>query len=575
MSESQRIIKGLPAADGIAVGTAIILPGLPATIEDICLDPSREYSMDDFHRAVRETQRQLVQFQHRLQERLKEPVADIFRAHCVILEDKQFADRVQKRIDSGDRLPASITEVMNEYIGVLSQSNNLLVQEKVDDLNDLSRRLLNNLVHPSTTDVENDYRGQIIVTSHLLPSDILRFAAQSAEGVVLTAGGITAHISVLARCLEVPMILVESALLEGLTSGTRLLMDAHQGMIYLDPDPHIVSSYENLFEAQKKAALNMAEVSPQTFTRDGCQICLLASIGLIREIEIARELRAEGIGLYRSEIPFLISKTFPSEEEQLFIYRKIVEEMKEGEIVFRTLDIGGDKMLSYSPFGDQSNPFLGIRGIRFLFQQREIFCTQIRAMLRAGYDKPVKIMFPLVSSVDSFLHARNIVLDCIRDLECQHIPHHSRPEIGVMIELPSAVGVAVELARVADFFSIGSNDLVQYILAVDRTNQHISNWYVPWHPAVLRAIKTVVDAAKQHQKPVSVCGDMAVDQKLLPVLIGLGVTSFSVSPRRLPQIQLHIQTIDSKEAEKLAAKIITVGRLSEIARLLEISFPSY
>jgi len=559
------------------MGKAIVIAAQSERVDVAEVEDGAKYTRDDFHQAVRATQEQLRLFQRRIQARITESVSQIFNVHLMILEDDDFIGQINKRIEEGVPVPTAINQVADKYIGIFSQSDTPQFREKVDDLEDLTRRLLDALSKQAHAGEHADYHGRILITPKLFPSDILRYVAEKVEGIILTSGGITAHISVLARSLEMPLVLADASLLAGVTTDTTILMDAHTGTIYTNPDAEVISSYKTLLETHGKALPDVGAITPQTYTRDGRRIRLLASIGLVSEAKLAHELRAEGIGLYRSEIPFLIRNDLPSEDEQYAVYSKVMKEMGEGDIVFRTLDIGGDKMLRYFPTGAESNPFLGLRGLRFTFHYRKVFSVQIRALLRAGHGRPLKIMFPLVSSVDSFVGARDFLRDLIRDLKSEKVPHQSNPEVGAMIELPCAVSLADDLAAEADFLSIGSNDLVQYMLAVDRTNKQVADWYVSWHPAVLRAIKAVVDAAHRHDKPVSICGDMADDPKLIPVLIGMGIPALTIPPRRIPSVQRLIQSIDAGAAEELAKKILGASTLVEIARLLGITrtFPGH
>jgi phosphotransferase system, enzyme I, PtsP len=572
MNSAQPFIRGQPAAGGIVRGLALVKS---ASLEHAVMseaDSRRTFTLKNFLRAVEQTREQLVWFQQSIQEKITEPVVQIFAAHLSILDDREFTGRIQTLIESGTPVVLAVSAIRNDYVAILSTSANLRLQEKEQDLTDLTNRILSNLVHPGDAERSADYRGKILITSLLFPSDILRFVAQNAEGVILTSGGVTAHSSVLARSLEIPMILADATLVSTIVDGTPLLMDAFQGMIYVNPDSTVLAGYKSLLETRGKAPAEERDVLPQTHTRDGRRIRLLAAIGLVSEAKIAREMHAEGIGLYRSEMPFLIRNGFPTEEEQYGVYRRIMEEMDGREIIFRTLDIGGDKILSYFPAKAESNPFLGLRGIRFTFRHREIFDTQIRALLRAGFDRPLRIMFPLVSSVDGFLYAKGIVQDVEADLRARTIPHQSAPEVGAMIELPCAVGMADEFAAASDFLSIGTNDLVQYMLAVDRTNEQMADWYCPWHPAIIRAIRTVVDAARTHGKPVTICGDMARAKELIPVLIGMGITDLTIPPRFIPRIQRFIQGIDTAAAQKLSEQVLASPTVAQAARLIGLKW---
>jgi phosphotransferase system enzyme I (PtsP) len=572
MTTQSRFIRGQPASEGVVKGLAIVKSRAPDAFAGQDAPAHEAWTLDDFLRALTQTRDQLALFQKTIQERVTEQVTQIFAAHLSILDDPEFTGRIRHRIENGAAVREAITGIWSEYVSALSNSANPSIREKVQDLTDLVNRLLSNLARSGTSGTIGDYRGRILITSSLFPSDILRLGAEEVEGVVLTAGGVTAHLSVLARSLELPMVLADAAILGTVVDGTPLLVDAHHGLIYIDPPPAVLANYKSLLETRGKPSPEERDVQPHTHTKDGRSIRLLAAIGLVSEAKLAADLKAEGIGLYRSEMPFLIRNGFPSEDEQYTVYRKIAEEMGQREIIFRTLDIGGDKILRYFPTQQESNPFLGLRGIRFTFRHQEIFDTQVRAMLRAGFDRPIKIMFPLVPSVDSFLFAKRLVKKLAADLAAAGVPHQAAPDIGAMIELPCAVGMAGELAEEADFLSIGTNDLVQYMLAIDRTNEQIADWYVPWHPAVLRAIKFVAEAAVSRGKPLSVCGDMASSEELTPVLVGMGITNFTIPPRNIPRMQKLIQTIDASAAKSLAEKVMASRTVAEAAALIGVKW---
>jgi phosphotransferase system enzyme I (PtsP) len=305
-------------------------------------------------------------------------------------------------------------------------------------------------------------------------------------------------------------------------------------------------------------------VSPETLTADGERIFLRATVNLLSDLKLARRLKAEGIGLYRSEFPFLIRSDFPSEEEQFLIYKQVVEGLDNPLVTLRTLDVGGDKILSYIPDTQEANPFLGLRAIRFLLENKKVFVGQLKAMIRAGGDKPIRILFPLISSLDDFLNARRIVLKSLSFLKRDGLGQFPVPRLGAMIELPSAVEMAPELAREADFLSLGTNDLVQYMLGVDRTNEKVADLFDIRHPAVLRAVKRVNDAAQEAECPLSVCGIMSKDPRTVYYMMGLGIREFSMEPGRLPHIQDAVQKMNIRQAEKDAAVLAELGTLEEV-----------
>ncbi len=565
-TKAMRSIAGQAASDGIAVG-ALTRVGADEADEDE--QPPRAASHlthADFLRARDATAAQLGDFQRRIEARIEEPVSALFRAHLAMLTDPELNAWIERGIAAGAGVAQAVEDGFDHYIRAFTSSASQSVREKARDLHDLCQRLIANLGGAGRHGA--DLGGRILIAVELLPSELLRYVAEGVGGVILTGGGVTAHIAMLARSLTLPMVLAEAEDVATLPDGERVLLDATQGVILVDPDAAIAASYAPLLQRGPPPPAGPLPDLVETRTRDGVRIELQVNIGLLAELPLARAVGAEGIGLYRSEIPFLVRDDLPSEEEQLAIYRRILDGMEGRPVVFRTLDIGGDKMLSYFPQSDQANPSLGLRGIRFSLRHQDVFRTLLRALLRAGAGRRLQILFPLVSSLDALLIIREIVAGCIAGLDAAGMPCNRAPEIGVMIELPSAVGVVEELAAACAFLSIGTNDLVQHVLAVDRTNRAVSAWYIPWHPAVLRAIKRVAEAAARASTPLSVCGDMAYDQALLPVLIGMGITRFSIPPFAMARVRQTVQALDAGAARELSERVVRSGRIAEIADLL-------
>lgn len=562
-----RFVRGTPASGGFCIGRPMILGDL----DESFLTESHALSnctLDDFRKALARTEQQLEELQRQMEERLADVASMIFSAHLLIVKDPKFSGEMVNLIQQGASPQVAIGKVLKHYIDIFSQSKNPRLREKVQDVKDLGRRLFRNLAGGTEDSV--DYKGRILVAGEVLPSDILKLAAQRVEGLLMVSGGATSHVAILARSLQLPMVICDDRRLFDTPADAMLLIDGDQGNIYINPNEDVIASFRALAASRVEALAHAANMKDETFTKDGCRVSVLANINMISELQIARAMKAEGVGLYRSEFPFIIRNDFPSEEEQYRVYRKLLEIMETRPVVFRTLDVGGDKMLSYFPNVNEANPFLGLRAIRFSLRYRDIFTQQLRALLRAGVDARLRIMFPLISSVDDFVEAREVVHDCIKRLGEEKIPHNAKPELGVMIELPSAVEVADELAAEADFLSIGSNDLVQYVLAVDRTNEHISDLYLTHHPAVLRAMNRVSEAAQRHKKPLSLCGEMACDPKLLPFLLGIGIHQLSVDVRQMPMLQKTIGETSMAHARKRAMELLKIGRVSEMERALNI-----
>jgi len=558
------IIRGRSASTGTARGRAYTLDS--AQSESCVLpDPSAPpHTLADFESAVEKTMRQIDRLQRQTTADLADVAVLIFSAHLLILEDNQFTGRIRNLIETAVPAVKAIATVVDEYVEVFSRSKMPLIREKVLDVKDLGNRLTRNLLNEESDTY--DYRGQIIIAHELLPSDILKLSAENVEGFIVSSG-VTSHNAIISRSLGIPMVAISREEADEISDGIEMLMDGEQGIVYLDPSDEVKRHYKELDEAWK-VLHDAADVKDETLTKCGERVHIYANINLLSDLKPARKFKAEGVGLYRSEFPFIVRSDFPSEEEQYLIYKKLVEQMEGRTVTFRTLDIGGDKMLSYYSHVNEANPFLGMRAIRFSLQNKDIFCEQLRAFLRAGADSDARIMFPLIASVDDFVAARDIVYECMDELEEGDIPFNRDTKLGVMMELPSAVEVVDELAHEADFLSIGSNDLIQYMLAVDRTNEKVSSLYRAHHPAILRAINRIVAAAQTHGKHVSICGDLSADSRMLPFLLGVGLRNFSIDIVNAPTVQRLVNAISLKDAEKIAEQMLDLGRISEIEAYL-------
>jgi len=549
------VIPCTAAADGIAMGTVHIL----RLEQEGGSEPGRIFSVEDLRHAVELTHDQLESFQRRIHSRIEESVAQVFRAHVAILHDKDLNDWIESGIRAGRPAVEVIREAYGHHIELFSHSPVARLREKVQDLRDIANRLVRNLDGSGQPD--GGLHGRIVVARDIYPSDLLRLVAQDAAGAILVGGGTTAHINILARSLQLPVVVCSAAAAERLAEGMSVLLDGGRGVLVVAADPTVLTRCSQL---AANSTLAPRPLKPATTTADGCRIHLLANVGLLSEARLARDLGADGIGLYRSEIPFLLRDELANEEEQVTVYRRLLDLAPGGDATIRLLDLGGDKIAAYFPHEVGPNPSLGLRGIRFSFQHPDIFACQVRAILRAGSGRQLRILMPMVSSVDSFCGVRNVIAGCAKSLAAAGIPHHPTPALGAMIELPSAVLLAHEIAREADFLAIGTNDLVQYILAVDRADDHVADWYIPWHPAVLRAIRLVVDAAEDCRRPLSVCGDMACDPVLLPILIGMGITALSVPPRALGRVQTAISSLRVDTAAAITERVLSCSTIAAV-----------
>ncbi|MGM0656741.1 MAG: phosphoenolpyruvate--protein phosphotransferase [Thermodesulfobacteriota bacterium] len=560
-------IKGKSDGYGLASGTIRPSRRKRKTILFEADTSDITYSLADFQTAVEKTTDELKTLQDKFAASLPESESLIFTAHFMMLKDKNFTGKMKTLIEQGTSPVAAIQQVTLKYIKVFSDNPNAYMQEKAVDVEDLGIRLLSHLkaVHtPKTPD-----RGTIFVTQDIYPSDMMKLTADGIRGIVLVSGGITSHVTILARSLSIPLIIADDPVFLDLPDTTRLLLDSGQGNIYINPDDNTLDMFKGKQEAEKRAKAR--EMLPATYTLDNRRIRLLANINLLSEIHLARELKAEGIGLYRTEFPFLIRSGFPSEDEQYLIYKGLFDKTEPGSVTtVRTLDAGGDKVIKHTDFIQEANPALGLRSIRFSLKYRQIFQTQIRAILRAAHGREkVRLMFPLISSIDEFLAAKQVMAQCIRQMAQEDVAHKSDPEVGIMIELPSVLATIDEFAQLTDFFSIGTNDFIQYMLGADRGNKLVAEHYIPYHPAVNRGIAKVATAALAHGIDVSVCGEMAHDPEHIPFLLGVGITTLSVDPKFLPNVQATVMETSFSRANAYAHRLLAQTRVKDAAAVLK------
>jgi phosphotransferase system enzyme I (PtsP) len=561
-----KFVKGKKAAEGFAYAPAMVLDKQKSLASLVSHDYEKTYSIEDLHQAVARTESQLEQLQEQVEHKLSDAASLIFAAHLMILKDRDFIGKIAARIEAGANAPEAVAEVATGYMRSFLTSDNDYMREKANDIEDLAVRLVNNLINRD--DEVGIYRDHVIVTRGLFPSDLLKLSSEGASGIVLVGGGATSHISILARSLTMPMVIADTHDLLNVPDGTPLLVDAEMGNIFVDPDDDVLEK----FWTRQRARLTLADqkklMKPTTTTADGVRVLLMANINLLTDLKVANELNCDGVGLYRTEFPFIIRTTFPSEAEQYVIYRKLVESMPGKPVTFRTLDAGGDKILSYYHDIKEQNPALGMRSIRFSLQNKPIFAEQIRAILRAGVGANLRIMFPMISSLDELHEAKEVVRESIALLTQQGTEHNPEPRLGMMVELPAAADLAEEFAREVDFFSIGTNDLIQFLLAADRTNEAVADFYLPHHPSVLRTLNRVARAALANDCDVSLCGDMAHQTQYTPFLLGIGIRTFSVDPIFLLRTQQAVNATSLKDAQTLAQTMLSKSRISEIAALL-------
>ncbi|MBL7115845.1 MAG: phosphoenolpyruvate--protein phosphotransferase [Kiritimatiellae bacterium] len=563
---AEQIVRGMPAAEGYAYGLTSVQGGKKDALGHGRLFPHA--GLAEFRDAAERTEQQISALQTTLGETLPEAAALIFEAQILMLKDESFVGAMEERIKEGTSAGAAIADVAEGFASFFRGSAHTYMQEKEKDVLDVSRRLLDNLAESAGMGGSAE-KHAILVARELYPSEVVMATIEGLKGIVLVGGGVTTHVSILARAMELPLIITEEHSLLDLPEGTHLLLDGATGNIYINPLKDVVEQFEETAR-QRQGLLPNVEMRDVTLTQDGTRVHLMANINLLSELEMARDLKAEGVGLYRTEFPFLIRSSFPSEEEQCSIYCKLTQAVPGQVITFRTLDIGGDKMLAYFDHGTPVNPALGLRSIRFSLRHRDIFIQQIRAILRAGVGQEnIRIMFPMISSLDELREAKAVVAECIAALVDEGIEHCSHPAIGMMVELPAVLGTIDAYAAEADFFSVGTNDFIQYMLAVDRGNAEMSQYYCAHHPSVLRGLARIAEAAVAQGKDVAVCGEMAHQRRYLAFLLGVGFDTFSVDPHYLPYMQETVATIDLQEAKAYAASLLAADTIAEADICLE------
>ena len=561
-----KLVKGRVGSEGVSHAPAIVMTENLTELTRYLSHAYKSFTIDDFNRAVEKTEHQLSELQSQVESTLYDVASLIFTAQILMLKDKSFISGITGLIGKGETPIHAIVQVVEGYVKKLGMIDDAYLRDKIHDVKDVGRRILENLAGES--DTHHEYAEKLVIARELLPSDALKLFSQHVKGIIVLSGGVTSHLSILARSLNIPLVIADEPQLLSLEAGTPVLLDAMMGNIHVNPHKDLVDKVFEREDLNKNIESLKTMVKKNPKTKDNVKVHLLANINLLGDVKAACEFNAQGVGLYRTEFPFLMRSTFPTEEEQYQIYRRLLEGMKGKEVTFRTLDIGGDKVLSYYNNGKEENPFLGLRSIRFSLRHKEIFIQQIRAILKAGVGHDIRIMFPMISSLDEYRSAKEIVSDCSRELAAQKEEHHPSPKMGIMIELPSVLEIIDDLAGEVDFFSVGTNDFIQYILAVDRTNEKVADMYVPHHPAILRALNKVVKAAKRFRKTVSICGDMAHDVRYLPFLVGIGLRHFSVDPRYLPRMHQKIATLSAKESQAFAKRILSKATMRETSQMI-------
>jgi len=561
------VLKGIAVSPGISIGQVYLFQKHIPTVTEKPIDGTDvEQEIGRLQKAVERSHKELTKIFEFAKQKLGDHQAKIFEAQLMILEDTVLFDSINGRIrNEGKNCEFILHNEIEKYRKVMESAGDEYTRERALDVEDLRNRILRSLQEAKL--ISRLEGSPVIVSHNLAAADALILSRNVVLAYVTEIGGVTSHMALLARALKIPAVVGLRQIASTVQNGTNLLVDGYSGTVVINPAEETKQRFEEkrarYHEFEKKLA-GLRDLPAETL--DGHRVELTANVELPEELEFIKIQGADGIGLYRSESLLLGKEVFPGEEEQVEQYRQLADTMFPRPVVIRTFDIGGDKMMAH--MARENNPFLGWRGIRVMLDRPELFLEQLRAILRASTRKNVSIMFPMISNIKEVRKARQLVEDAKGQLRSMKIPFDDKIRIGIMIEVPAAAVITDDLAQEVDFLSIGTNDLIQYLIAVDRGNDIVSNLYQEFHPAVVRFLRRVIERGKKKGVPVAMCGEMAGDPLATILLLGLGLDEFSVVPNVLPEIKKIIRSVKMREAKKIAKKALNLQTEDEIKNYL-------
>ena len=568
-TQQEVVVQGISASQGIAYGTVFVY--LQSDVEVPSYQVDGEKRLEEvarFDKALLTTRRQIAKIQDEVEKNLGKDEALIFDAHLLVLEDQALIGETIREFETtGRNIETCFNKISARYIQAFSEIDDEYLRERAGDIRDVAQRVLQNLLGQAENSLSKLAEKRIVVANDLSPSDSASIDRSAALGIVTDSGSKTSHAVIVARSMKVPAVVGVRDLTKRVKNGDWLLVDGYEGIVIVNPTEQTLFRYGKIQSEKKSFEQRLLEANRQpAVTLDGVEVPLQANIEKVDEVALVKDYFAQGVGLFRTEYLFLNSARIPSEQEQFLAYKTVAEGLAPLPVVIRTLDLGGDKPLAGNPdlFPKEANPFMGFRAIRFCLEHREIFKDQLRAILMASVFGKVRLMYPMISGADELAQANAVLTECKEELKARGLAFDPGLEVGAMIEIPSAAATTDLLARSCDFFSIGTNDLIQYLLAIDRGNDRIAHLYEPTHPAVLRTLKHIVDEAHRAKVPVSVCGEMAGDPVLVPLLLGLGVDALSMTPPLLPAVKYLIRAMTMTDARDLAAAALKLSSAAEI-----------
>ncbi len=563
------IVQGISASQGIAYGEIFVYLQSQVEVPNYQVDPEKRIDeVARFDQALLVTRQQIAKIQSEVEKNLGADEARIFDAHLLVLEDQALITETIRDFETtGRNIETCFNGVAQRYIQAFAKIDDEYLRERAGDIRDVAQRVLQNLLGQAENSLSRLAEKRIVVANDLSPSDSASIDRSAALAIVTDSGSKTSHAVIVARSMKVPAVVGARDLTKRVRTGDRILVDGYEGIVILNPSEQTLFRYGEIQLQKKSFEQRLLEsIRQPAVTRDGVDVKLMANIEKVEELPQVKEHLAAGIGLFRTEYLYLSSARIPTEQEQFLAYAAAAEALKPQPVIVRTLDLGGDKPLASHPdlFPHEANPFMGFRAIRFCLEHHQIFRDQLRAILLASAHGQVELMYPMISGVDELVRANALLEECRVELRARNQPFDEKMAIGAMIEIPSAAAIIDLLAPHCSFFSIGTNDLIQYLLAIDRGNERIANLYEPTHPAVLRTIKHIVDEAHRFGRPVGVCGEMGGDPVFVPLLLGLGVDSLSMTPSWLPTVKYLVRAMTMADARQLAVEALAMDSPKEI-----------
>lgn len=566
-------LQGIAASNGIAIAKAYRLEHPDLTVEKQTIENPAE-QVSRLQQALAKAKEELKVIQAHALKELGEDKAAIFSAHLLVLSDPELVQAVEQKIEQ-ERVNAefALHDVASMFIAMFEAMDNEYMKERAADIRDVTKRVLAHLLGVTISNPSMITEEVIIVAEDLTPSDTAQLNRKYVKGFTTDIGGRTSHSAIMARSMEIPAVVGTKEATAVIQNGDIVIIDGIDGEVIVNPTEETIAQYEQkraAFAAQKAEWAKL--VHEQTTTEDGHHVELAANIGTPNDVDGVLANGAEGIGLYRTEFLYMGRNELPTEEEQFEAYKTVLEKMEGKPVVVRTLDIGGDKELPYLDLPKEMNPFLGFRAVRLCLNMQDMFRTQLRALLRASVYGNLKVMFPMIATLDEFRQAKAILLEEKEKLVAEGVSVSDEIEVGMMVEIPAAAVLADQFAKEVDFFSIGTNDLIQYTMAADRMNERVSYLYQPYNPAILRLIYNVIEAAHKEGKWVGMCGEMAGEELAVPILLAFGLDEFSMSATSILRVRSQLKKLSKQEAERVKDHILSLATAEEVVRFVKETF---